>query len=59
MHVAGAVTDTDETYGAYDTVENKNLNCTDNSKSNINSYSTSNVKIMVIVLVIYSVLYLE
>ncbi len=41
-HVAGAVPDTDETYGAYVPAENNTLNNTNNSNSNTNSSSKSN-----------------
>ena len=36
IHVASAVTDTDETYGAYVTVGNNTFNNTNNSNSNDN-----------------------
>ena len=43
IHVAGAVTDTDETYGAYLAAENNTfINNTSNSSSNSNSNSDSN-----------------
>ena len=43
IHVAGAVTDTDETYGAYVAAENNTFtNNNNNSNSNINNNSNSN-----------------
>ena len=43
IHVAGAVTDTDETYGAYIAAENNTFNNTSNSSSsNSNSNSDRN-----------------
>ena len=37
MHVAGAITDTDETNGAYAAVVNNTFNIADNSNSNSDS----------------------
>merc|ERR1712115_363693 len=44
IHVAGAVTDTDETYGAYVAAENNTFINTSNSNSNSNGNSNSNSK---------------
>ena len=41
IHVAGAVTDTDETYGAYVAAENNTFNNTSNNSSHSNSNSIS------------------
>ena len=41
IHVAGAVTDTDETYGAYVAAENNTFNNTNNSNSNAKKSSFS------------------
>ena len=43
IHVAGAVTDTDETYGAYVAAENNTFNNTNNN-SNSNSNSIKIIK---------------
>ena len=42
IHVAGAFTDTDETYGAYVAAENNTFNNTNNSNSNSNNNGNSN-----------------
>ena len=44
IHVAGAVTDTDESYGAYVAAENNTFNNTMNIKSNSNGNGNSNSK---------------
>ena len=46
IHVAGAVTDTDETYGAYVAAENNTFNNTSNGSSEKNAKSQGKINVL-------------